>query len=104
MVPEEEVWSLVEFPKVSPGVRSMFLLARCECTKAGQHCPERQACPVGGGWDLIEQEPLEERRGGMRPVHQVGGRAHSSYRARTGNHSVIKSGDIIYHAGPFLQT
>lgn len=79
MAPEGEVWSLVEFPKVSPGVRLVFLLARCECTKAGQHRPERQTCPVGGGWDLMEQEPLEERRGGMRPVHHVGGRAPSSY-------------------------
>lgn len=75
-----------------------------QCTKAGQHCPESQACPVGEEWDLIEQELLEERRGGMRPVHQVGGRAHSGYRAQTGNNSVIKSGDIIYHTGPFPQT
>lgn len=58
----------------------------------------------GRGWDLIEQKLLEEGMAGMRPVQQVGGRAHSGCRAQTGNNSVIKSWDIIYHAGPFLQT
>jgi len=64
----------------------------------------RQACSEGGEWDPTNQEPLEERRGGMRPVHQVGGRAHGGYRAQTGNNSVIKSGDIICQMDPFLQT
>lgn len=56
------------------------------------------------GWDLIEQKLLEEGMGGMRIVQQVEGRAHSGCRAQTDNNCVIKSWDIIYHAGPFLQT
>lgn len=76
MVPGGEVWSLVEFPKVSPSVRLVFVLAQGECMKAGQHCPERQECPAGGGWDLIQRGGM---KAGMRPVHQVGGRAPSGY-------------------------
>lgn len=45
MVPEGEVWSLVEFPKVSPGVSSQCFSWRD--VSAGRHCPERQGCPVG---------------------------------------------------------
>lgn len=73
MVPEREVWSLVEFPEVSPGVRSMFLLAQRQVSIAWRE-GGREEDGISSS-----KKTLEERRGGMRPVHQVGGRAHSSY-------------------------
>lgn len=88
----------MKFPKVSPGVWSVFLQAQCEWSAL----PGEAVCP--GGWDLIEKKILQEGMGGMRPVQQVGGRAHSGCRAQTSNNSVIKSWVFIYHAGPFLQT
>lgn len=91
----------MEFPKVSPGVQSVFLLAQCEWSALPG---EAGSVSWGRGWDLIEQNLPEEGMGGMRPVQQVGGRALSACRAQTSNNSVIKSWDIIYHAGPFLQT
>lgn len=90
----------MEFPKVSPGVRSVFLLAQREWSAL----PGEAGVAWGRGWDPIEQKLLEEGMGGMRPAQQVGGRAHSGCRAQTSSNSVIKSGDIIYRAGPFLQT
>lgn len=44
MVPEGEIWSLMEFPKVSPGVQSVFLPAWCECRSA---LPREAGVPGG---------------------------------------------------------
>lgn len=100
MVPEGRSGGWWSFP------RSVLVSSQCFFwhSVSGQHCLERQAVSWGRGWDLIEQNLPEEGMGGMRPVQQVGGRALSACRAQTSNNSVIKSWDIIYHAGPFLQT
>lgn len=72
---------------------------------SGQHCLERQAaCPGGGGGISSSKKLLQEGMGGTRPAQQVGGRALSGCQTQTSNNSVIKSWDIIYPAGPFLQT
>lgn len=63
----------MEFLKVSPGVRSVFLPAQCEWSAL----PGEAGVAWGRGWDPIEQKLLEEGMGGMRLAQQVGGRAHS---------------------------
>lgn len=71
-------------------------------SESGQHCLETQY--VQGERMGSHRAKTSGRGDGMRAVQQVEGRAHSGCQAQTDNNSVIKSWDIIYHAGPFLQT